>query len=130
MFRKIILLLCIAYVVICYGYPCLILPFGSYERTYESAGFSVTESYSFGLDGKVTRKIGELEEKSYYKVKGNKIYFSNDNEFDFEDDIYSIISSISRIGGYTNKIGNYMSIGVGALALVLVISIPKNKKRR
>ena len=130
MFRKILLLICIAFVVVCYGYPCLILPFGSYEHTYEVLGVSVTESYSFGFDGKVTRKIGELEEEMYYKLKGNKIYFSDDKEFDFEDGLYSSISSISRIGDYTNKIANYISIGAGALALVLVVTIPKNRKRR
>lgn len=126
MLRKILLLICVAFAVLCYGYPCLIMPFGSYEYTYEVAGISTTASYTFGFDGKVTQKIGDIETEAFYKLKGNKIVLSLDETFD-DDDNEIAISSIYKLGNYTNKIGMYISIGVGVLALALIITIPSKR---
>ena len=72
MLRKILLLVCIAFAVLCYGYPCLIMPIGSYEYTYETAGVSVKETYSFGFDGKFTYSLGDFETEGYYKFNWNR----------------------------------------------------------
>ena len=126
MLRKILLLICFAFVVVCYGYPCFILPFGQYEYSYEAAGITVTSSYSFGFDGKVKIKLAELESESFYKLKGNKIVISEDDKFE-DSDMELKLASMYSIGNYTNKIGMFSTIGLGVLALVLIITIPSKK---
>ena len=133
MFRKLLLLICIAFVVVAYGYPCLIVPFGSYTYKYEEDGVKEEISLQFNFDGTITST--DSDEKSYYKLKGNKIIISEDEDFTDEDleitlkNIYEfempiLVSSLE----FRNNIGMYATIGVGALAVVLVLTIPSKRK--
>ena len=56
MLRKIVLILCVAFVVVCYGYPCFILPFGEYVRTTEIGNITTESTYNFDWDGTVTKE--------------------------------------------------------------------------
>ena len=133
-FRRIYLTLIIALVVLCYGYPMFILPFGSY--TYkEKVGDAVVEySIKFQFDGSYSMKVGELESSGYYKVKNGKIYFDTDKEVDTSSDsgamsltnMYTITSDTAKI---VNNIGQYTMLGLGVLSLLLVVTIPNGKRR-
>ena len=129
--RKILLIICIAFVVLCYGYPCFILPFGEYSHKETSevlgADVTVTYSYKFGFDRKATYTSGDTSIEYNYKLKGNKIILSLDEEFGNLDDSEIIISNIYKFGEYINPIGLWSTVGIGILALVLVITIPKRK---
>lgn len=133
-FRRIYLTLIIALVMLCYGYPMCILPFGSY--TYkEKVGDAVVEySIKFQFDGSYSMKVGELENTGYYKVKNGKIYFDTDKEVDTSSDsgamsltnMYTITSDTAKI---VNNIGQYTMLGLGVLSLLLVVTIPNGKRR-
>ncbi|MBR6778974.1 MAG: hypothetical protein IKM43_02345 [Clostridia bacterium] len=123
--RKILLLICIAFVVVCYGYPCLVLPFGEYTYTTKVADQEITSTIKFNFKKKATWTIGDLSATYNYKLKGNEVVLSLDDTFDNEDDVKLSISSIYRLGEYNNQIGLWTTIGVGVAALVLVITIPK-----
>lgn len=133
-FRKIYLTLIIALVVLCYGYPMFILPFGSY--TYkEKVGDAVVESaIKFQFDGSYSIKMGDAEQTGYYKVKNGKIYFGTDKEVDTTSDsgvmtltnMYTITSGTAKI---VNNIGQYTMLGLGVLSLLLVVTIPSSKRR-
>ena len=127
MFRKIVLILCVAFVVVCYGYPCFILPFGEYVRTTEIGNITTESTYNFDWDGTVTKEdeLG-ITTKYYYKLKGNEVLLSVDENFDDDYDISISINSLYNIdNGYFNQVGYYVAIGVGILALVLIITIPR-----
>ena len=127
MFRKIVLILCVAFVVVCYGYPCFILPFGEYVRSTEVGNIQIEAKYNFDWDGTVTKEdeFG-LTTKYYYKLKGNEVWLSVDENFDDDYDISISINSLYNIdNGYFNQVGYYVAIGVGILALVLIITIPR-----
>lgn len=127
MLRKIVLILCVAFVVVCYGYPCFILPFGEYVRTTEIGNITTESTYNFDWDGTVTKEdeFG-LTTKYYYKLKGNEVWLSVDENFDDDYDISISINSLYNIdNGYFNQVGYYVAIGVGILALVLIITIPR-----
>lgn len=127
MFRKIVLILCVAFVVVCYGYPCFILPFGEYVRSTEVGNIHIEAKYNFDWDGTVTKEdeFG-LTTKYYYKLKGNEVWLSVDENFDDDYDISISINSLYNIdNGYFNQVGYYVAIGVGILALVLIITIPR-----
>lgn len=127
MFRKLILILCIAFVVVCYGYPCFILPFGQYVRTTEIGNAKVEAIYDFNWDGTVTHEdeLG-LTTKYYYKLKGNDVLLSENEDFDDDDNDSISINSLYNIdNGYFNQVGMYVAIGVGVLALLLIITIPR-----
>ena len=127
MLRKIVLILCVAFVVVCYGYPCFILPFGEYVRTTEIGNITTESTYNFDWDGTVTKEdeFG-LTTKYYYKLKGNEVLLSVDENFDDDYDIPISINSLYNIdNGYFNQVGYYVAIGVGILALVLIITIPR-----
>ncbi len=127
MLRKIVLILCVAFVVVCYGYPCFILPFGEYVRTTEIGNITTESTYNFDWDGTVTKEdeFG-LTTKYYYKLKGNEVLLSVDENFDDDYDISISINSLYNIdNGYFNQVGYYVAIGVGILALVLIITIPR-----
>lgn len=133
-FRKIYLTLVIALIVLCYGYPMFILPFGSY--TYkEKVGETTTEvSVKFAFDGSYSMKAGGLETTGYYKVKNGKIYFSSTKDVDTSNDtgamsianMYTITSGNEKI---VNNIGQYTMLGLGVLSLLLVVTIPSSKRR-
>ena len=127
MLRKIVLILCVAFVVVCYGYPCFILPFGEYVRTTEIGNITTESTYNFDWDGTVTKEdeFG-FTTKYYYKLKGNEVLLSVDENFDDDYDISISINSLYNIdNGYFNQVGYYVAIGVGILALVLIITIPR-----
>lgn len=127
MLRKIVLILCVAFVVVCYGYPCFILPFGEYVRTTEIGNITTKSTYNFDWDGTVTKEdeLG-ITTKYYYKLKGNEVLLSVDENFDDDYNISISINSLYNIdNGYFNQVGYYVAIGVGILALVLIITIPR-----
>ncbi len=140
MLRKIVLLLCVAFAVVCFGYPCLILPIGSYELDkplYDSgySGLEAVTTYQFKFNGKVERTIKLKDESNgisttetlYYKLKGNKIIFSKEKTPTKEEEGQWIaISSIFRLGnGAFNVYACGASIGVALLAAVLIVTAPK-----
>ena len=126
MLRKIVLILCVAFVVVCYGYPCFILPFGEYVRTTEIGNITTESTYNFDWDGTVTKEdVFGITTKYYYKLKGNEVLLSVDENFDDYDISISINSLYNIDNGYFNQVGYYVAIGVGILALVLIITIPR-----
>lgn len=133
MFRKLLLILCLAFGVLAFGYPCLVLPVGNYSMTVDK----VTTSYQFNWNGKGTMKItlnpdeGEKQETTtdfYYKLDWkNGVKISADETFD-DDDITLPISNIFRLGSkFKNQIAMWISIGVGVLDLLLVLTIRKKR---
>ena len=122
--RKLLLILCLAFVVVCYGYPCLVLPFGTYTTKTEVLGEEVTSTLKFGFDKKAEWTTGDITVETFYKLKGNTVVLSVDEEFD-DSDLELTIGSIYRIGEYHNMIGLITTIGVGIFALCLIITIPK-----
>ena len=130
-FRKIFLTLAIALVVLCYGYPMFVLPFGNYS--YEKDGTKVEISFKF--DGSFKSVAGDFESTGFYKVKDGKIYIGDAKDVDTTEsgtvlavvnNMYTISSSTGA--NITNKIGTYTMIGVGAVSLLLVLTIPGRKK--
>ena len=136
MFRKIILLICIAFVVVCYGYPCFVLPFGGYTYKYEDVNGDIQKVVrQFKFDGTMVDEEGEII--SYYKLKGNKIIISADetiDEYDLEVSLKNMYEFEMPIlldaVEFKNDIGMYISIGVGALAIIMVLTAPNKSKRR
>lgn len=137
MLRKIVLLLCIAFAVFCFGYPCLILPIGSYELDKPIGKLEAVTTYQFKFNGKVeiTTKLKDdsngisTTETMYYKLKGNKIVLSKEKKptKDEEND-WLAISSIFRLGnGAFNVYACGASIGVALLAAVLVATAPNKR---
>ena len=129
MFRKLLLLICIAFVVVCYGYPCLILPLGSYSYSYEDLEGNKQEySIQFNFNG--TAIVDESETISYYKLSGDKVIISSDKNF--EGDVFELkIKNLYELEGEVvvkNNIAMYSTIGVGVLAVILVFITP-NKGR-
>ncbi len=125
--RKIVLILCVAFVVLCYGYPCFILPFGEYVRTTELGNVKMEEKYKFNFDGTCTYEdtLGVVT-NYHYKLSGNDVIISIDENFDDEIDYAISINSLYNVGnGFFNQIAMYVAIGVGVLALVLIITIPR-----
>lgn len=124
--RKILLIICVAFVVLCYGYPCFILPFGEYSKTYELAGVSIEETYKFDFHGKCVHSLGELTTEYHYKLSGNDVILSVNDTFGDEDDSTISINSMYNVGnGFFNQVGMYVAIGVGVAALLLIVTIPR-----
>lgn len=126
--RKILLIICIAFVVVCYGYPCFILPFGEYKYTTTVAEETVNTTFKFDFKGKVKISSGESSEEMFYKLKGNTVILSEDETFDDSDTKLNISNmySIGLLGeNAVNQMGMWSAIGVGVLALLLVVTIPK-----
>ena len=125
--RKAILILCLAFVVVCFAFPCFILPFGEYKKTETSGDTTVTTSMKFGMDGKVRTYInGEEFISMYYKLKGNKIITSFDDTFETTNE--TTITSMYDVNGYKNYIGMGIAIGVGVLDLILICTIPSKRR--
>ena len=134
MIRKILLLLCIAFAVVAFGYPCFVIPFGSYDYKLTTLGETKQFSYSFKFDGTVIKtnyniETGEKENeiKMYYKYKGNKVILSTDNKFDDNDEVLAI-ASIYRLGNTAfNVYGCAVAIGVAVVAAAIVVSMPRRR---
>lgn len=128
--KKFLLLLCIVFVVVCYGYPCFILPFGEYKGKTEILGISQEASFNFKFDGTVKLKstIGStsVEKDYFYQLKGNTVVISVDKTFD-ETDSKIQINNMYKLGELTNTIGMIITIGVGVLATALVMFGKKDK---
>lgn len=134
MFKRIILLICVAFVVVCYAYPCVILPFGTYKGQIGSGEGKVEITMNFGFDGKVKIKSGEMDETQYFKLNGNEIIISEDKTFDkndikvnldsmYEFDLGEDMFSVEM----KNTVGVYVAIGVGVLAVIMIL-IPNKRK--
>ena len=129
MFRKIVLLICIAFVVVCYGYPCLMLPFGSYTYTYKVGEETKEISLQFNFNGTVIED--GKKEVSYYKLKGREIIISDDKTFDESDEVVKINNLYELNRDYVltsvtlkNNIAMYITIGVGVLAVIMILTAP------
>ena len=134
MFKKILLLICVAFVVVCYAYPCFALPFGTYKGQIGSGESRVEVSMNFGFDGKVKIKSADSETTQYYKLKGNEIIISEDKKFDDNDITVNLDSMYEfNLGAemfnveMKNAIGMYVAIGVGAFAVILIL-LPNRRR--
>ena len=130
MFRRILLLICLAFVVVCYAYPFFVMPFGeyAYSTTTEGVTSTVTYKFAFGGQGEVTTKIGGVASstKFTYKTSGQKVLIKNeDSSGEYEltlGNMYQV--SLGMLGttvNLKNNIGMWISIGVGAVAVVAII---------
>lgn len=125
--RQTFLFLSIAFVVICYAYPCLILPFGEYVHKETVEGQKIETTYEFKFNGTVTMSVDDEETKMYYKLKGNNVIISEDKTFN-DEDVKLEIKSLYNIAGATNQIAQFVAVGVGIMAIVLICTIPNSKK--
>ena len=133
--RKIVLILCLAFVVVGFGWPTIILPYTKY--TYKTEGQEL--SYTFQLNGKVKRelKIGDTKHEDTFKYKIN--FKENAIEIQITDKTKETLTidsffklSVANFGGAvsvnaTNNVAMGVSIGVGVLALLLVILAPSKR---
>ena len=71
MVRKLLLLLCIAFVVIGYAYPCVVLPVGTYNGQISE---TETRSYKFGWGGMV-----DITSKVKTKKKSKRLLSQSHN---------------------------------------------------
>lgn len=121
MLRKILLLLCIAITVVCYGWPCLVVPFGKYEgKVGETA-----VSYEFGFNGTVVCKYGDETIIGKYELdfknKGIKVTLDGHETESIElNNMYSFDNLVT----FKNQIGEYAMLGIGILAVVIVLISP------
>ncbi len=131
--RKLFLILCLAFGILAFGYPCLVLPIGTYKMETKIT----TVSYSFKFDGKVdvisSLKLTEdgdaVETKStkYYKLDWKRgVIISDNDKFDGKVETL-IISNIFSVNGMDNPIALAISIGVAVVDLVLVLTIRKKR---
>ena len=128
--RKILLILCIAFVVLCYGFPCIILPFGEYKGKSDVGDYEI--SYKFSFNGKVKFSADDDSDYYYYRVKGNNIIISEDKTFNKDDDKIAINSfyelDTSLVGqDAKNQVAFWSTLGVGVVALLLIVTIPSKK---
>lgn len=134
MLRRILLLLCLAFVVVVYAFPCFVLPIGNYEAKYKNilTNEEETKTLTFTFDKTIKDENGDVV--YYYRMKGNKIELSNDQEFTSSTEIslsnaYTIIFTPLGIEmKFVNKIGVWATVGVGVVALLCVITIPSRKR--
>lgn len=91
------------------------------------------------FNGKVTVSTSATETTTeyFYKLSGNKVIISDDETFD-DNDMKLAISNMYQINMpqllsitdteanlATNQVGMWVTIGVGVLALLLVVTIPR-----
>jgi len=125
MFRKLLLLICMGLLAVIYVYPCFMLPFGSYSGTFgsEENEHKVEITMEFDWNGKVKFKQGDFEQEMYYKLDGDSVIISLDKIFDETDEKMKLnnLYEFDYITELRNDIGMYMTIGVGALMLILIL---------
>ena len=143
--RKFFLILIIAFAVVGFGYPCIILPYTNYTYTYEqSEGNFLTTSYKFKLNGKVDitaslvidgEAVSSSSTENFYKLsfRGGKVLISEDENFDDATELvirnfYTITPGMEAFQAY-NSVAVTVSIIVGVFALFLVITIPSRRRR-
>lgn len=131
MLKKLLLLVCVAFAVVCYAYPCFILPFGTYSGVRGTGESKVDISVSFGFNGKAEYKQGNSTSEKYYKLEGNKVILSDDDKFDNSDIEIQLTSmyklSVDADVSMSNNIGMSIAIGVGALAVILIL-LPSKRR--
>ena len=137
MLRRIFLLLCIAFVVVCYGYPFFILPFGEYKGTTSFLGVEAETTYNFKFNGRVTVSYSysgsTTSNEGYYKLNGKEVIISSNETFGDSDDAKLTLDSMYQIslnqvgGSATNMIGMIISISVGVLAIIAIVAPSKKR---
>lgn len=125
--RKVFLVLCIAFVVLCYAYPCFVLPFGTYKYEETVAGTKIESTLKFHFDGTVDVEMEGVKQEFYYKLKGNEVILSVDKNFKDDEDTTMPITSMYSIADHDNLVGQIIAGGVGVAALVLVLTIPRRR---
>lgn len=132
--RKVLLILCLAFFVLGFGWPTIMLPYTKY--TYKTK--EMETSYTFQLNGKVKveSKLGKTKTNNTYKYKINfkdnaiEVIVSKDQKLSLKIDSFyklSMISAGEMEMSATNTVAAGVSIGVGALALLLIILSPSKK---
>lgn len=124
--RRILLLLCVVFVVVAYGYPCFALPFGTYKHTIEYDGVKTTTTLNLKFDGTAVMKVGEIENTYKYKINDGEVELfveGDENEPVFEIEIHAF----NKLGNLTNMVGTYISIAFGVVALIAIF-LPYKKK--
>ena len=120
MLRKILLLLCIAITVCCYGWPCLVVPFGVYSAKVGEE----TVTYEFSFNGTVVYKEGEETKNGEYQLdfpnKSVKITLEGEETYS------QSLRNMYEFEGFKNQIGEFAMLGIGILAVVLVLISPNN----
>ena len=131
--RKILLIISLAFFAVCFMFPCVILPFGTYKGELDFGSQKVEYFIKFQINGKVKARKGEDGEwnESFYKLKDGKIIVSDDKTFNNEDLELTIINanqiSYPLLGKMENSIGLMVGIAILVLDVLLVITIPKKK---
>lgn len=120
MLRKILLLLCIAITVCCYGWPCLVVPFG----TYSGKVGEETVTYEFSFNGTVNKTVGEEKATGKFELdfKNKGVNVTMDGE---ETETIALRNMYEFVG-FKNQIGEFAMLGVGILAVVLVLISPNS----
>ncbi len=146
MIRKLLLILSIAFAVFAFGYPCMVLPYTNYTFTYTEKDVEISSTLKFQLNGRVkitgdssVSSSGLVEQENYYykiSFKNRQVLISDTKDFGNAmkldiDNIYSLRSgalSLVSSKGYINNVAKWTSIGVGVVALLLVITIPTKRR--
>ena len=139
MIRKLLLILSIVFAVFAFGYPCMIFPYTNYTFTYSEKDVEISSTLKFQLNGRVKitgdsslGSIGLVEQENYYykiSFKDQQVLISDSKEF--ENSMKLDLKNIYSLGsneGYTNNVAKWTSLGVGVVALLLVISMPTKRK--
>lgn len=143
--RKFLLLICVAFTFFAFCWPCTIFPFTNYTYTTKSEVGETTIKYNFNFTGKVKvttiTKIGDVSNENktemLYRIsfKNKTIKFSETKE-GFKDaipvslnNIYSFGFNVAGIKAeMKNSVAMWTSVGVGAVAVLLILTIPKKRK--
>ncbi len=140
--RKFLLLICIAFTFFAFCWPCTIFPFTNYTCTVTVGDLKTTQKFNFKLNGKVdvtsVAKLGEEEQENkttmFYKISfKNKTVKMAEKKEDLKDATPIKINNIYSLGTgveMKNKIAMWTSVGVGAVAVLLVLTIPGKRKNK
>ncbi len=132
--RKVLLILCLAFFVLGFGWPTIILPYTKYS--YKTDDMEM--SFTFQINGKVKveSKMGDSKTKQSYKYKVNfkdnaiEIIVSKEEKISLKIDSFYKLSMLSAGDmeiSPTNKVAAGVSIGIGAAALLLIVFAPSKK---
>lgn len=124
--KRILLFLCLIFVVVAYGYPCFALPFGTYKNTIEYDGVKTTTTLNLKFNGTAVMKVGDVETTYNYKINDGEVElyiegYENEPVYEFE------IHAFNKVGNMTNMVGTYISIAFGVVAII-AICLPYKKK--
>ena len=137
MLRKIFLILSFVFLAVAYIFPCFILPVGTYKGKLKQFDTEVECQVKFGFNGKVKTKYGNSDWTTrYYKIKNGEVIFSEDKTFNNEDLSIFLINSFDKVNiiglgsDLENKLASVITYSVLVLDALLIITIPKKKRRR